>query len=109
MPAYRRLRASRMALAVAAASTWGLSPLVAQQRSPEREGPVWTLEGLKAGQCVRFLMDPAVAAKELRPGSRLVRADQDDGLHPALRSVVEGQPEFAAWTPASLCLYYADA
>ena len=38
-----------------------------------------------------------------------MRADQDQNLHPSLRSVVDQQAEFASWAPASLCLYYADA
>jgi hypothetical protein len=54
-------------------------------------------------------MDPGTAAKQLRAGSRLLRADQDQTLHSALRSVIDGQPEFASWAPASLCLYYSDA
>jgi hypothetical protein len=43
-----------------------------------------------------------------REGYRPVRADQDSTLHPALRGVLDGQPEFASWTPSSLCFYYAD-
>jgi hypothetical protein len=54
-------------------------------------------------------MNPESVAKQLRQGSRLTRADQDQTLHPSLRSVVEQQAEFASWVPASLCLYYADA
>jgi hypothetical protein len=54
-------------------------------------------------------MEPGAARKELRPGSRLIRADQDPTLHPSLRGVVDHQTEFASWAPASLCLYYADA
>lgn len=83
-------------------------PLVAQTRSPGREGPVWTLDGLRTGQCVRFLLDPTVARRGLRDGTRLLPASRDEILHPALRSVIEAQPEFAAWNPSSLCLYYGD-
>jgi hypothetical protein len=54
-------------------------------------------------------MEPAAAAKQLRPGGRLIRADQDQSLHPSLRSIVDQQAEFASWAPAALCLYYADA
>ena len=105
----RDRRTTRMALGVAAAAVCGTWPVAAQEPTKGRIGPVWTIEGLRAGQCVRFLMNPGVAAKELHPGARLIRADQDQGLHTALRSVVDGQPEFASWIPASLCLYYADA
>jgi hypothetical protein len=58
---------------------------------------------------VRFLIDPDAAAGELKPGFRLVRADQDETLHSALRQVVQTQPEFASWAPSSLCFYYTDA
>ena len=100
---------SRAALSLAAATLCGALPLLAQDAATGRKGPVWTLEGLQEGQCVRFLMDPDDVAKQLRAGSRLVRAGQDQALHPSLRSVVEQQPEFASWAPASLCLYYAAA
>ena len=101
--------ASHVVLSLAAATFCGGAGPLLGQTDTGRQGPVWTLEGLQAGRCVRFLMDPAAAAKQLRPGSRLIRADQDQNLHPSLRSVVSQQAEFASWAPASLCLYYADA
>jgi hypothetical protein len=69
---------------------------------------VWTIVGLRTGQCVRFLLDPAAARRALPGGSHLLPASGDETLHPALRSVIDGQPEFAAWIPSSLCLFYAD-
>ena len=101
--------ASRAVLSLAAATFCGALPVNAQETGAGRQGPVWTLEGLQAGQCVRFLMEPGTAAKQLRPSSRPLRADQDSTLHLTLRSVVDQQPEFASWAPASLCLYYSDA
>ena len=109
MQVLRSLKASSITFGLAAAGFCGAWPVAAQDRSERREGPIWLLEGLQAGQCLRFLMEPGAAGRGLRPGARLVRADQDKGLHPALRTVVDAQPEFAPWTPASLCLYYADA
>ena len=68
-------------------------------RSPRSgRGPVWTLAGLRTGQCVRFLLDPAVARRALHDVARLVPANRDETLHPALRSVIDGQPEFATWS-----------
>lgn len=101
--------ASHAVASLAAATFCGAGPLLGQEAASGRQGPVWTLEGLQVAQCVRFLMDPGIAAKQLRPGVRLIRAEQDPTLHPSLRSVVNQQPEFASWAPASLCLYYADA
>jgi hypothetical protein len=94
-----------------AVATWcgAAAPLVAQARSDGRQGPVWTLEGLRTGQCVRFLLDPTVARRALHDGARLLPASGDETLHPALRGVIDEQPEFAAWTPSSMCLLYGDA
>jgi hypothetical protein len=58
---------------------------------------------------VRFLIEPKRAAGELKQGFQLVRADQDETLHSALRQVIQNQPEFASWAPSSLCFYYSDA
>lgn len=100
---------SGVALGLAAATFCGAWPMAAQGPAGVREGPVWTLEGLRTGQCVRFLIDPRAAGKYVREGARLLRAEQVQSLHPALRSVVESQPEFASWIPSSLCLFYVDA
>jgi hypothetical protein len=54
-------------------------------------------------------MDPEMANHELKQGFLVLRADRDEALHPALRQVVQGQPEFAAWVPSSICFYYSDA
>ena len=70
---------------------------------------MWTLEGLRSGQCVRFLIEPGAAGKHAKQGTRLLRADQDSSLHPALHAVIGEQPEFARWIPSSLCLFYSDA
>jgi hypothetical protein len=74
-----------------------------------KEERVWNLQGLRAGYCVRFLIDPKRAAGELKEGFQLVRADQDTTLHSALQQVIQGQPEFASWAPSTLCFYYTDA
>jgi hypothetical protein len=96
-----------LALALA---TWcgAAEPVVAQERPEGRDGPVWTLEGLRTGQCVRFLLEPTMARRALRDGAGPLPASRDETLHPALRGVIEGQPEFATWTPSSLCVFYGD-
>jgi hypothetical protein len=95
-----------LGLAVAACSA---SSLAAQTAKDLQNTQAWSLQGLRAGYCVRFLIEPRVAARELRNGFRLLPADQSGDLHPALRQVIESQPEFASWTPSSLCFYYLDA
>ena len=94
---------------MAVATCCGAVSLTAQATAPVKDERVWSLEGLRAGFCVRFLTDPEMAARELEDGFRLLRADQDQTLHPALRQVVKTQPEFASWTPSNLCFYYSDA
>jgi hypothetical protein len=98
---------TRLALGLAAA-TYSASYLQAQGRSEPREGPSWALRGLRSDQCVHFLVDPGTAAKLRRDGYRPIRADRDQSLHSALRGVTGTQPEFAAWIPSSLCLFYVD-
>jgi hypothetical protein len=85
------------------------SSLLAQTDVPVKEERVWTLQGIRAGYCVRFLIDPKRAAEDLKDGFQLVRADQDTTLHSALQQVIQGQPEFASWVPSTLCFYYTDA
>ncbi len=54
-------------------------------------------------------MDPSDARKGLPERTRLLPANKVQSLHPALSSIIEGQPEFAAWIPSSLCVFYVDA
>lgn len=93
-----------LALAACCASSAG-----AQTGTQVKEERVWGLEGLRAGYCVRFLVDPEMAARQLKEGFLLLRADRDEALHPALRQVVQSQPEFGSWAPSSICFYYTDA
>jgi hypothetical protein len=96
-------------LGVVVAAWYGASLLTAQTPADVKGTQVWKLQGLRAGYCVRFLMEPRRAAKELRDGFLLLGANRDTHLHPALRNVIKAQPEFASWSPSSLCLYYLDA
>jgi hypothetical protein len=66
----------------------------------------WRLDELRNGFCIQFLVDPAQVAKKLPEGNRPMSAQQAQDLHPALRRVVEEQPEFAVWAPSNLCLFY---
>jgi hypothetical protein len=95
--------------ACVAAASCGVTSLAAQVSGPAKTERVWNLQGLRAGYCVRFLVNPKTAAEELKQGLLLLRADQDSTLHEALRQVIHNQPEFAAWIPSNLCFYYTDA
>lgn len=81
--------------------------LLAQSAEPEeRRTTVWRLEGLQTGFCVQLLLDPSKLDPQMTGGARPARADAVADLHPALRNVIATQPEFASWSPSTLCLYY---
>jgi hypothetical protein len=82
---------------------------VAQSARDPSNAKVWDLQGLRAGYCVRFLLNPSQAPKFPKNDFLLLRADQDPSLHPALRQVIATQPEFRSWAPSRLCFYYLDA
>ncbi len=109
MPLEPRWKSPRAALGLAVAALCIWSPSSAQEAGANQDGPVWTLEGLRSGQCVRFLMEPGTAGKHVKPGVRLLRADQDSSLHPVLHTIIGEQTEFARWVPSSLCIFYSDA
>jgi hypothetical protein len=95
-------------LPLAAAALVAVTATLSAQ-SAEPSDTTWRLGGLRTAFCVRFLMDPASdALKELPPGYHPVSASDAGDLHVSLRGVVEGQPEFAAWSPARLCFAAAD-
>ena len=109
MPLEPSWNSPRVALGLAAAVLCIWSPSSAQEASTSRDGPLWTMEGLRSGQCVRFLMEPGAAGKHVKQGARLLRADQDSSLHPVLQTIIGEQTEFARWVPSSLCIFYSDA
>jgi hypothetical protein len=97
-------------LGLAVATCWSVSPLSAQTSGrEERESQLWTLQGLRASYCVRFLIHPRMASEQLKSGYRLLRADQDSTLHSALRHTIQAQPEFSSWVPSRVCFYFTDA
>lgn len=97
------------ALALAAIAGVVPSCLPAQEKeNKEQLNRVWRIEGLRAGFCVQLMVDPVQLDVSLPRGARPLRADAIDDLSPALRSVVASQPEFAGWTPSTICLYYME-
>jgi hypothetical protein len=89
-----------------AAVCWMPSLLGAQA---QKESLVLSLQGLRTGYCVRFLMEPRSAARELKSGFRLIPANQDRNLHTALQRLVQQQAEFGSWSPSKVCFYFSDA
>ena len=98
-----------MILLAGVAACCGAAALPAQSTQETKGVQRWSLEGLRAGYCVRFLVEPKQAARLLRDGFELVPAGRDSTLHSALRHLVRDQPEFASWIPSNVCFYFADA
>lgn len=98
-----------VALGIAITSCCAVSSLAAQTARDPTDAQIWDLEGLRAGYCVRFLLDPSKAPRTPKNEFVLLRADRDPHLHPALRQTLAIQPEFASWAPSKLCFYYLDA
>jgi hypothetical protein len=69
---------------------------------------VWQIEGLRTSFCIQLLIDPAQLDAPIPRGARPLRADAIDDLIPVLRNVISTQPEFAGWSPSSICLYYME-
>jgi hypothetical protein len=82
-------------------------PLVAQDAGGDTK--VWHLEGLRSGFCVQFLLAPSSEAlTDLPAGVRPIPASELGDLHVSLKGVVDGQPEFGAWSRSRLCLNIVD-
>ena len=83
--------------------------LQAQEETEEEQlNQVWQIEGLHTGFCVQLLIDPQQLDFAIPRDARPLRADAMADLNPLLRTVISSQPEFAAWTPSRLCLYYME-
>lgn len=97
-----------LVIALVAAAAHAATTSLSAQNS-ETEDKTWRLEGLRKAFCVRLLLDPASKVlKDLPTGYRPVPASEAADLHISLRSVVDGQPEFAAWSPSRLCFDAVD-
>jgi hypothetical protein len=68
----------------------------------------WTLQNVRAGLCIHFLMDSAAADKELPKEFRAIRASDFPDLAPALKNLIAGEPEYQGWVPAEWCSIYTD-
>ncbi len=100
-------RSRFLGLAAAALVAASAVPLAAQDEKPDPDS--WRLDGLRTGFCVQLLLDPAShALQDLPKGYRPLPASEVADLHVSLRGVVEGQPEFAAWSPSRLCFHAVD-
>lgn len=95
-------------LGLAALLATAAVPLEAQ--GAQSEAITWELGGLRSSFCVQLLLDPtSELLRDLPSGYHAVPASAAPNLHVSLRSVIEGQSEFAAWSPSRLCFTTVDA
>jgi hypothetical protein len=92
-----------LSLAVALAA----APLKAQDNASDVI--TWELEGLRSAFCVQLLLDPgSELLHDLPSGWRAVPASAVSNLHVSLRGVIEGQAQYASWSPSRLCFTTVD-
>ena len=68
------------------------------------DGYLWALHGVTFSACVDFLMDRAMAEKQLRSGFQAIPAGSFTTLSPVLQREVEGDSARSALIPAQLCV-----
>lgn len=95
-------------LGLAAASLLVASPPV-QAQDAESESAAWELSGIRSAFCIQLLLAPTSALLgDLPGGYHPLPASAAGDLHISLRSVIESQTEFAAWSPSRLCFTMVD-
>jgi hypothetical protein len=78
------------------------------QKDPSPDA-AWSLEGLRNGWCLQFLIDPKGANIDLPRGARPLPASQTPNLHPAVQRLISDEPQYAAWIPSVVCAYFFEA
>jgi hypothetical protein len=97
----------RSTVILSLAAALAAAPLQAQDSGSD--ATTWELGGLRSAFCLQLLLDPASELlHDLPTGWHAVPASAATGLHVSLRSVVEDQTEFAAWSPSRLCFAAVD-
>ena len=66
----------------------------------------WGLEGLQAGFCVHFLLDPALVDRTPFRKSDLVPLAEAVNVDASLRHAAAESADFAGWTPSAICTYH---
>jgi hypothetical protein len=105
-PSVRRIL---RALVLLTAAGWALPLHGARAQDGSADGrdsgAQWRLAGLRKGFCIQWLLNPDSLRRNLPREVRLLPAEGDADLHPALRQVVANQPEYRSWSPSALCFF----
>jgi len=86
-------------LLLAAGLTSLAAPLAAQG------GLQWKFTNLQQGYCINFLVSPSDAPRLIPGDAQPVRLDAMTDPPPALLRVLQDQPEYGSWMPATVCIY----
>jgi hypothetical protein len=70
----------------------------------EADAGHWEFGDSRGGFCIWYLADPVLAAKLVDGNTQLAPAGQGEGLPPAVARVIQDEPRFAQWIPATVCL-----
>jgi hypothetical protein len=97
----------RSTVILSLAAALAAAPLQAQDSGSD--ATTWELGGVRSAFCLQLLLDPASELMhDLPAGWHAMPASAAAGLHVSLRSVIEDQTEFAAWSPSRLCFATVD-
>jgi len=90
-------------LALAVAASLLIAVPAAAQGAPR---VTWGLEGLQAGFCVHFLLDPALVSRTPFRKTDLVPLSEAVNVDASLRHAAAESADFAGWTPSAICTYH---
>jgi hypothetical protein len=107
----RRLRLALLVIGAALGTVRTATPIAAQgtKDTHGEQRIAWQGRGLRYAGCLQFLVSPERVGDLLENGWLPLRADADSALGPAIRSTVESDAKYAAWTPGQVCVIRVDA
>ena len=78
--------------------------LAAQRTGAAPTGISWTLDTLRSGFCVHFLVEPAASSRGIFRGVAQRPASATPALNAVLKRTVDASPELASWIPQRFCV-----
>lgn len=85
----------------------GFLGVLATPAPAQAPGYSWAFTGVEFSACVEFLVEPALAGKQVDPGYQIIPAAGFSSLSPVLRREIEGDTVHATWVPSRVCVIEA--
>lgn len=82
----------------------GPTALAAQRREVPPSALDWTLDTLRSGFCIHFLVDPAASTRGVFRGVAQRPASATPRLNAVLKRTIEASPELGSWIPQQFCV-----